>query len=72
MEILVPALKVIVVVGGLIAAGFWLWSALVPVPDNQDTFIAALQRIATLSGIGAVGASAAAIAALILWGIGDR
>jgi hypothetical protein len=27
------------------AAGFWLWASLIPVPDNQDTFIAALQLV---------------------------
>ena len=60
-------LKAVVVVGGLIAAAFWLASANVTVPDNQDGFIAALQRIGKLNSIGAAAASAAAIAALALW-----
>ena len=60
-------LKAVVVVGGLIAAAFWLASANVTVPDNQDGFIAALQRIGKLNSIGAAGASAAAIASLVLW-----
>jgi hypothetical protein len=59
-------LKAIVVVGGLIAAVFWLASSHVTVPDNQDGFIAALW-IGKLNSIGAAGASAAAIAALVLW-----
>ena len=63
----VLVLKAVVVVGGLIAAAFWLASAHVTVPDNQDSFIAALQRIGKLNSIGAAGASAAAIAALVLW-----
>ncbi len=53
------------------AAAFWLSSARVTVPDNQDTFIAALQRIGKLNSIGAAGASAAAIAALVLWAMGE-
>jgi hypothetical protein len=60
-------LEAVVVVGGLIAAAFWLASANVTVLDDQDSFIAALQRIGKLNSIGAAGASAAAIAALVLW-----
>ena len=67
----VLVLKAVVVVGGLIAAAFWLASARVTVPDNQDTFIAAFQRIGKLNSIGAAGASAAAIAALVLWAMGE-
>ena len=68
---MVLVLKAVVVVGGLIAAAFWLSSARVTVPDNQDTFIAALQRIGKLNSIGAAGASAAGIAALVLWAMGE-
>jgi|RhiMetdeSRZDD1v2_1073273.scaffolds.fasta_scaffold2801607_1 hypothetical protein len=32
-------LKAVVMVGGLIAAAFWLASANVTVPDNQDGFL---------------------------------
>ena len=64
----VLVLEVVMVVGGLIAAAFWLASANVTVPEDQDdSFIAALQRIAKLNSIGAAGASAAAVAALVLW-----
>ena len=41
------------------AAGFWLWASLIPVPNNQDTFIEVLQRI---SGINAIAATCAAVA----------
>jgi hypothetical protein len=60
-------LKAVALLGGLIAAAFWLAAAQVTVPDDQDSFIAALQRIGKLNSIGAAGASAAAIAALVLW-----
>ena len=63
----VLVLEAVVVVGGLIAAAFWLASANVTVPDNQHSFIAALQSVGKLNSIGAAGASAAAIAALVLW-----
>jgi hypothetical protein len=43
------------------AAAFWLWASLIPVPDNQDTFIAALQRA---SGINAIAAACAAAASM--------
>jgi hypothetical protein len=43
------------------AAGFWLWASLMPIPDNQDTFIAALQRASGLNAIAAACAAAASI-----------
>jgi hypothetical protein len=43
------------------AAGFWLWASLIPVPDNQDTFIAVLQQTA---GLNAIAAGCAAVASL--------
>jgi hypothetical protein len=64
---MVLVLQALVVVGGVIAAAFWLASANVSVPDDQDSLIAALRRVAKLNSIGATGASAAAIAALVLW-----
>lgn len=69
-DVMIALLNGAVVLGGVAAAAFWLWSALVVVPDNQDTFIDALQKIGRLNAIGAAGASIAAIAALILWCIG--
>jgi hypothetical protein len=46
------------------AAGFWLWASLIPVPDNQDTFIAALQLVSGINAIAAMCAAAAAICAV--------
>jgi hypothetical protein len=43
------------------AAGFWLWASLIPVPDNQDTFISVLQKT---SGINAIAAMCAAVASI--------
>jgi hypothetical protein len=63
----VLVLKAVVLIGGLIAAAFWLAAAQVTVPNDQDSFTASLQRIGKLNRIGAAGASAAAIAALALW-----
>ncbi len=70
-DAVVLVLEAVVVVGGLIAAAFWLASANVTLPDNQDAFIAALQRIGKLNSIGAAGASVAVIAALVLWATGE-
>jgi hypothetical protein len=50
---------------GLLAAGFWMWSAIIKVPNDQDALIAALQRISELSATGAFFASMAAIAGVI-------
>ena len=49
------------VVASVLAASLWLWASLIPVPDNIDTFIGALQRASRLN---AYGASAAAVFAL--------
>jgi hypothetical protein len=43
------------------AAGFWLWASLIPVPDNQDTFIEALQWISRINAIAAICSTAAAL-----------
>jgi hypothetical protein len=50
-------------VSSLGAAGFWLWASLLPVPNNQDTFIEALQLSSRINAIAAICASAAAICA---------
>jgi hypothetical protein len=63
----VLVLEAVVLLGGLIAAAFWLASANVTVQDDQDSFIAALQKIGKLNSIAATGASTAAVAALVLW-----
>ena len=51
----------------LFAAVFWLWASLVPVPDNMDTFIDALQQIAQLNAYGAGSAVVAALSATVLF-----
>jgi len=55
-------------IAALLAAIFWLWASLVHVPDNVDTFIAALQWASRLNSYGAMAASVAAICGMIvLW-----
>jgi hypothetical protein len=49
------------------AAGFWLWASLLPVPNNQDTFIEALQFISRINAIAAICASGAAICAAYIF-----
>jgi hypothetical protein len=49
-----PADKWVAAVGFLSSIGaavFWLWASVIPVPNNQDTFIAVLQRISGISAI---------------------
>ncbi len=51
----------------VMAAIFWLWASLGSVPDNQDTFIAALQRASYLNSFAAGAASVAALCATVLF-----
>ena len=55
------------VVASVLAASLWLWASLVPVPDNIDTFIGALQRASRLNAFGAGAAAVAAICAALLF-----
>ena len=55
------------VVASVVAASFWLWASRVTVPDNIDTFIAALQRASRLNSYGAAAASMAALCAAFLF-----
>ncbi len=50
-----------------LAAGLWLWASLVPVPDNIDTFIEALQRASRLNAYSAGAAAVAALCATFLF-----
>ena len=52
---------------GILAAVLWLWASLVPVPDNIDTFIVALQRASRLNAYGAGAAAMAALCATFLF-----
>lgn len=54
-------------VAGVLAASLWLWASLVPVPDNIDTFIDALQRASRLNAYGAAAAAVAALCAGFLF-----
>ena len=55
------------VVAAILAAWFWLRAALVSVPDNQDTFIAALQRASRFNAYGAWSAVVGALCAALLF-----
>ena len=54
----------------LVAAGFWLWSSRVAVPDDIDKFIAALQSASELSSFAAIAAAVAAFCGAILFARG--
>jgi hypothetical protein len=49
----------------LAAAALWFWASLIEVPNNQDTFIGALQRISRLNAFAATAAGVAAICAAL-------
>jgi hypothetical protein len=56
--------KIVAAVGvsaGIAAAILWFYASILPVPDNLDTFIAALQRI---SRVNAYAATASGVTAL--------
>ena len=55
------------VVASVVAASLWLWASLVPVPDDIDTFIGALQRASRLNAFGAGAAAVAALCAAVLF-----
>ena len=55
-------------IAAILAAGFWLWSSLVHVPDDIDNFISVLQWVSRLNSYGAMAASVAAVCGLmVLW-----
>ena len=54
-------------VAGFLAAVLWLWASLVPVPDNMDTFIGALQWSSRLNASGAGAQAVAAVCAAFLF-----
>lgn len=54
--------QVVIVFASAAAGGFWVWSSLVGIRNNQDTFIADLQRASELSAYAAIAASVAAFA----------
>ncbi len=54
-------------VDGVLAAALWLRASLVPVPDNIDTFMGALQRASRLNAFGAGAQAVAALCAALLF-----
>ncbi|HEU4342024.1 MAG TPA: hypothetical protein VFU31_10670 [Candidatus Binatia bacterium] len=67
-----------IVVGGIgmaaaiVAAALWLYASLIAPPDNLDTFIGELQRIARLNAYAAWAAVVAALCAAYLFGRQNR
>lgn len=55
------------VVATALAAIFWFWASVIEVPDNIDTFIAALQHVSRVNALGATAAGVAAVCAAITW-----
>ncbi len=52
----------------IVAAVFWLWGALITVPDNIDTLISVLQKIGRLNAVAATSAALGAICgAYLFW-----
>ena len=55
------ALQLGAILFGLAGACFWLWSALISVPDNLDTFIYVLQHQGRISRWAAVATAASVL-----------
>ena len=55
------------VVAGVVAAYWWLRASLVDMPDNIDTFIAALQLASRFNAYGATAAVVGALCAAFLF-----
>ena len=55
---------------GVVASACWFYAAWLPVPENQDTFIAALQLISRWNSYGA-GASAVAALCVAAMFVGE-
>ncbi len=60
------------IIAALAAAAFWLLSSLNAVPNNQDTFIIALQKMLRLNSYAAMAAAVAAICALGVFLFGQK
>ena len=52
-----------------VAAGLWLWAAMIAAPDNIDTIVSELQRIGRLNASAAGAACIAAVCGVILFAI---
>jgi len=55
------------VIAAAFAAFFWFWASVIEVPDNIDTFIAALHQVSRVNAWGATAAGVAAVCAAITW-----
>ena len=65
--ILNKRLTIAIAVFSMVAAGFWLWSALIEIPSNQDKFVSALKQASRLSSYAAGSATVAAICQAFLF-----
>ena len=60
-------LTIAVALFSLAAASFWLWSSLIDIRPNQDTFVSALKQASLFSSYAAGSAAVAAICQAILF-----
>jgi hypothetical protein len=58
---MIVAIRVLTAIAALIAAGLWLRSALIDVPDNIDTIVGELQRVGWWNSKAALASRAAAL-----------
>jgi hypothetical protein len=65
MEILLLAAKLIGALAALASAILWFWAASIRVPENQDTFIEALQRAGRINAFAAMATGVVAACGLI-------
>jgi hypothetical protein len=66
-QVLLTTIGGIAVLASVLAAGLWFWASMLEVPDNIDTFIAALQRIGHINAWAAFAAGIAATCAAFIW-----
>ena len=58
--------NVVAAIAAAATAFFWFWASIVPVPENIDTFIGALQWIGRLNAYGATCGGIGAVCGLIM------
>lgn len=62
---MIVAIRVLIAVAALLAAGFWLRSALIKVPNNIDTIVDELQRIGRWNSRAAFASCAVALLGVV-------
>lgn len=62
---MIIAIRALIAITALLAAGFWLRSALIKVPNNIDTIVDELQRIGSWNSMAAFASCAAALLGVI-------